>query len=672
MSDSACDSATVCVGTFAAVTDHSISDVVRLITKTPPTSTGNLTTAIEHFNTVVLESDDPFTHRFQNSTIAESVMLLATEHNAKMQKDKDSACDVRSVTEFPNTMSKVLTSVNLSSPDTTVQEVLNSEFINHATLLAYVGDILRALAGLEADKVADVDTMKKDVKTTIKKIDALFLITGLRLIEEWAKEIVMPQRDLGSKGSAEHNDVLQNFTHNMKQFLSLPKMSELLVPVAGQNQAVMSGTRTLNFFVEFSNFVGAICAVADICQSNSVLAREMLETMVEHIDRKQPDTLIAVSNMFVSYRCLMFAGTGLTEVNRVKAQMTAMLPKLEKHAPYFVRIMKSMEDSVLPQVSESIKTVEKNWTARMTTPTEKEQWEVATCTPSTEGEDHFETYEEDDDYMHLKKVCVLTYDAASVALLDVRKAVAAFANDLSRLSRKATRLETLVADVLARTEAPIQVDAVQHELLLPFSKMIQELGDIEKDYCDSSKRFVLMKNQHPEQALEFKMQHGIDVAGKFMNETTKTTLLPLALLTEVVKKAVPSNWEQVLASRNEQLIWNNIKVGPNEAHDKSCDCIAILGLASDIFVRMSSPSAGGTMPITSEFTQFMQTATQFRKYTASVMAADRIFSQIQALRTKSSRNDNYKSSPCLVYCFAVAFSFLQLAAHCVCYLSRVL
>ena len=152
MSDSACDSATVCVGTFAAVTDHSISDVVRLITKTPPTSTGNLTTAIEHFNTVVLESDDPFTHRFQNSTIAESVMLLATEHNAKMQKDKDSACDVRSATEFPNTMSKVLTSVNLSSSDTTVQEALNCEFINHATLLAYVGDILRALAGLEADR----------------------------------------------------------------------------------------------------------------------------------------------------------------------------------------------------------------------------------------------------------------------------------------------------------------------------------------------------------------------------------------------------------------------------------------------------------------------------------------------------------------------------------------
>ena len=38
-----------------------------------------------------------------------------------------------------------------------------------------------------------------------------------------------------------------------------------------------------------------------------------------------------------------------------------------------------------------------------------------------------------------------------------------------------------------------------------------------------------------------------------------------------------------------------------------------------------------------------------RKYTASVMAADRIFSQVQTLKTKSSRNDNYRACPCLLF-----------------------
>ena len=50
VSDSACDSVTVCLGTLAAATDHSIADVMRLLTRTPPTSTGSLTTAIEAFN----------------------------------------------------------------------------------------------------------------------------------------------------------------------------------------------------------------------------------------------------------------------------------------------------------------------------------------------------------------------------------------------------------------------------------------------------------------------------------------------------------------------------------------------------------------------------------------------------------------------------------------------
>ena len=51
--------------------------------------------------------------------------------------------------------------------------------------------------------------------------------------------------------------------------------------------------------------------------------------------------------------------------------------------------------------------------------------------------------------------------------------------------------------------------------------MIAELGDIESDYCRSSKRFVMMKNLHPDKAVEFKMAHGTEVAGRCMNETAK-------------------------------------------------------------------------------------------------------------------------------------------------------
>ena len=122
--------------TFAAVTDYSIVDFMRLFTKTPPTSTGNLTASIEAFNENVLESDDPLMHRFQHSTIAESVLLLATQHNTQIQKEKDSVSDMRSVTAFPDTLTKVLGCVNLLSPDLSVHDALDGDSINHATMIA--------------------------------------------------------------------------------------------------------------------------------------------------------------------------------------------------------------------------------------------------------------------------------------------------------------------------------------------------------------------------------------------------------------------------------------------------------------------------------------------------------------------------------------------------------
>ena len=108
----------------------------------------------------------------------------------------------------------------------------------------------------------------------------------------------------------------------------------------------------------------------------------------------------------------------------------------------------------------------------------------------------------------------------------------------------------------------------------------------------------MTNNLHPDKAVQFKMELGSEVAGQVMNEHAKQMLLPLALLSECVKKGVPSNWEQILSSRSEELIWGTIKAGPGQAHDKCCDCIAILGEASDQIVRMGSPAHGGSMPAT--------------------------------------------------------------------------
>ena len=46
----------------------------------------------------------------------------------------------------------------------------------------------------------------------------------------------------------------------------------------------------------------------------------------------------------------------------------------------------------------------------------------------------------------------------------------------------------------------------------------------------------MTNNLHPDKAVQFKMELGSEVAGQFMNEHAKNMFVPLALLSECVKK----------------------------------------------------------------------------------------------------------------------------------------
>ena len=142
------------------------------------------------------------------------------------------------------------------------------------------------------------------------------------------------------------------------------------------------------------------------------------------------------------------------------------------------------------------------------------------------------------------------------------------------------------------------------------------------------------------------MSNGSDAASNLMSEAVSKVMKPLAVLTGIIKKSVQSIWEQVLASRSEELVWSTTR---RDVHDSNCDIIALIGETADIIGRMSSPVAGGCMPVVQDHITFTTLATSLRKYTASVMAADRIFSQVRALKTKTSRNDNYRGCPCLLF-----------------------
>ena len=146
----------------------------------------------------------------------------------------------------------------------------------------------------------------------------------------------------------------------------------------------------------------------------------------------------------------------MLEVDRAKAQMKALMAKLQKAAPCFVEIMRSMEEDISPAVSNALKSVEAIWKAALTTPIDKEQW--AAIRPS-KGQDDFKSYDENIDYAHLKKVFPILNAADSMASLDVTMAVAAFASDLSRLKRTVSSLELSVAPLESTGSQQIHMDA---------------------------------------------------------------------------------------------------------------------------------------------------------------------------------------------------------------------
>ena len=123
---------------------------MRLLTKT-----GNVAASIEMVSgDDVLESDDPFMHRFQHSTIAESILLLASAHKEKIEKEQTSTRDLSTVAAFPEKVGKVLSKVDLLSSDSSVQNIEDLDGdskVNHATLIAFVDDTIKGLQRLEVD-----------------------------------------------------------------------------------------------------------------------------------------------------------------------------------------------------------------------------------------------------------------------------------------------------------------------------------------------------------------------------------------------------------------------------------------------------------------------------------------------------------------------------------------
>ena len=112
---------------------------MRLVTKALPAS-GHLSDSLNHVSQNVLESDDAFMHRFQHSFVQESFLLLATEHNKQLLNEKESASDMRSLTQIPDTVTKELGKLNLFSEDATVHNTVVTDSINAPTIFAHVSD----------------------------------------------------------------------------------------------------------------------------------------------------------------------------------------------------------------------------------------------------------------------------------------------------------------------------------------------------------------------------------------------------------------------------------------------------------------------------------------------------------------------------------------------------
>ena len=171
-------------------------------------------------------------------------------------------------------------------------------------------------------------------------------------------------------------------------------------------------------------------------------------------------------------------------------------------------------------------------------------------------------------------------------------------------------------------------------------------NDVHEGYAnlDASLR-ILMSNESDH-------KEALDATSELLNLWSQKVLQVLAPLFSVCANSIPANWEVILGTRQERKIWEAI---PQEQYAFSCDLMGVVSTFTDTVKNMK---VGSTMLLTEKtLLQEIGIKTEqvngFRRYSVSVLAADRILTDVVQIKTSKSRREALEKSVVHVYLFVL-------------------
>ena len=132
----------------------------------------------------------------------------------------------------------------------------------------------------------------------------------------------------------------------------------------------------------------------------------------------------------------------------------------------------------------------------------------------------------------------------------------------------------------------------------------------------------------------------------------KAVLGSIGSLFSLCATSIPANWEVLLGTRQERKIWEGI---PENKYLLSCNLMGVCGTFTNtcLMLKIREKALITDQALMTEIAQKTEQVMGFRRYSVSVMAADRIMTDVVNLKTAKSRRDALEKSVVHVYLFVL-------------------
>ena len=633
-----------------------------------PDESGNFLSSLEQIEAFdeTDKNTELFLRTFKSHAESDAILTSARALNDTLITQQQWDADIKDFDRFTPQLCEMLSKVDLLVPVTEDTEVQNAEAetkIHTATLNSFlnkhieISNKIRALGDFDRHREG-YDGKVAQLKSGLCKVAGLFLVRAMATLNSLCDAPAVDAKTHGQTIMVAHLREGGNaLLANLKSFMALPGIKDLAQPIVGQPAPVLTARETVTFLETGLEFVDTMLAAAteaigEVGNMTEAFGTQLLSkvTAGDVQARKALAKLCSANAKFTSS-----LGSSPQKVQ----------DRWSEHYKALHGVFMHFQHDVQPALEAGFDGINKDLMDSVSSLSCEQCLAGAgvgavVAVPGTElpGLEEMIVGLADSPILAISEKFVLAVAVAEIvspssvkpfhllrALEEYKRCFAGACVKVKTLMQKTLPVPIRSAEACVAANGSDSSPALEQmqELVSQFELICT---DVREGYAkhDSARRAHLPGDDGNPDAS--------GATSQLLKLLGKAVLGSIGSLFSLCATSIPANWEVLLGTRQERKIWEGI---PEDKYALSCTLMGVCGTFTDtcLMLKIREKALITDQALMADIAQKTEQVMGFRRYSVSVMAADRILTEVMHLKTAKSRKDALERSVVHVYLFVL-------------------